>query len=182
MLSDLKNIDTLLKQISFKEDKSEPLLPFEQLMANLPPSSAELLPNPYQWLMKSPKSPIIDFYPESFTVDMNGKRWPWEAVVLLPFIDSERLIHASRSLVKSEQLTSEERSRNCVEEGLVYTRKETNSKDLPALQDKNSEASMGYNVQEQSCSYGNIVQMVTTVYFIPSSYQEPLCHILAFLL
>jgi len=152
MLSDLKDIDKLLKQISFKEDKSEPLLPFEQLMANLPPSSAELLPNPYQWLMKSAKSPIVDFYPESFTIDMNGKRWPWEAVVLLPFIDSERLIHASRSLVQSDQLTDKERSRNCVEDSLIYTRNQTVSKDAPVLQDKNLEVSMEYDVQEQSCS------------------------------
>ena len=72
-LSDLKNIDNMLKEISFDDNKSGPLNPFEQLMACLPPSSADLLPKPYQWLMKSSKSPLIDFYPDSFTIDMNGK-------------------------------------------------------------------------------------------------------------
>lgn len=32
-------------------------------------------------------SPIIDFYPLDFSVDLNGKRQEWEAVVLIPFID-----------------------------------------------------------------------------------------------
>ena len=133
MLSDLKDINNLLKQISFHDDDSEPLQPFEQLMANLPPSSAELLPSPYQWLMKSPKSPIVDFYPESFTVDMNGKRWPWEAVVLLPFIDSAQLVSASRDYVKDDLLSDDEKSRNKEKEALVYTRDESYSTDLAAI-------------------------------------------------
>jgi len=32
-------------------------------------------------------SPIIDFYPLDFSMDLNGKRQEWEAVVLIPFID-----------------------------------------------------------------------------------------------
>ncbi len=133
MLSDLKDINNMLRQISFKTDKSEPLRPFEQLMANLPPSSAELLPRPYQWLMKSSKSPILDFYPESFTVDMNGKRWPWEAVVLLPFIDSERLIKASRTYVTNNLLSQDENNRNQVKDAIVYSRDENMKVDVPAL-------------------------------------------------
>ena len=72
MLSDLVNIDSFLKEISFRDKLGEPLRPYEQLLGCLPPSSSNLLPEPYQWLMTSRKSPIIDFYPESFTVDMNG--------------------------------------------------------------------------------------------------------------
>jgi 20S proteasome subunit beta 5 len=150
MLSDLKDIHKLLRQISFKNDDSEPLQPFEQLMANLPPSSAELLPKPYQWLMKSSKSPIVDFYPESFTVDMNGKRWPWEAVVLLPFIDAERLVDASRKLVTNDKLSADEISRNQVRDALVYTRDETVSEDVPALNERrNFGALTGCNVSEK---------------------------------
>ena len=72
MLSDLVNIDNFLEDISFEDKLGEPLRPYEQLLGCLPPSSSDLLPEPYQWLMTSRKSPIIDFYPESFTVDMNG--------------------------------------------------------------------------------------------------------------
>ena len=55
---------------------------------------------------------LHSFYPESFTVDMNGKRWPWEAVTLLPFIDSAKLIEASRSMVDESVLTEEEKRLN----------------------------------------------------------------------
>lgn len=135
-LSDLRGIDDMLNQISFEDNPGEPLKPFEQLMACLPPSSADLLPKPYQWLMKSGKSPIIDFYPESFTIDMNGKRWPWEAVVLLPFIDSDRLISSSRSMVPDQLLSDDEKRRNKLGEALVYRRDESQCIDIPALNDR----------------------------------------------
>ena len=150
-LSDLKDIDNLLKEISFEENPGEPLKPFEQLMACLPPSSAELLPKPYQWLMKSSKSPIIDFYPESFTIDMNGKRWPWEAVVLLPFINSERLVTSSRKMIPETLLTDNERKRNKLGDALVYTRDESTSHNLVALNDRpNFGAIEGCNVTEKT--------------------------------
>jgi len=111
MLSDLVGIDEMLDEINFDEP-GEPLKPFEQLMGCLPPSSAHLLPEPYRWLLTETSSPLVDFYPRTFTVDMNGKRWPWEAVVLLPFIDSKRLIDAARNLVQEDMLAEEELQRN----------------------------------------------------------------------
>jgi len=45
-------------------------------------------------LMMDEESPIIDFYPRDVPVDPNGKAMPWLWVVLLPFIDEDRLLAA----------------------------------------------------------------------------------------
>lgn len=37
--------------------------------------------------MTSESSPIIEYYPPDFKMDLNGKQQEWEAVVLIPFID-----------------------------------------------------------------------------------------------
>ena len=37
--------------------------------------------------MIEPSSPILEFYPEEFHTDLNGKQQDWEAVVLIPFVN-----------------------------------------------------------------------------------------------
>jgi len=89
---------------------SKPFMPFEQLLAVLPAASKNLIPPAFQSLMLSDNSPIIDFYPQEFEQDLNGKQQDWEAVVLVPFIDESRLLEAMKA--KSTMLTSEEVLRN----------------------------------------------------------------------
>jgi 5'-3' exonuclease len=43
-------------------------------------------------------SPIKDFYPNDFELDMNGKKQDWEAIVKIPFIDQDRLLKAMKSM------------------------------------------------------------------------------------
>jgi 5'-3' exoribonuclease 2 len=69
-------------------------------MAVLPEDSAHAIPKASRWLMCDAESPIIDFYPKEVPVDPNGKAMPWLWVVLLPFIDEERLLAAMNPTMK----------------------------------------------------------------------------------
>lgn len=69
--SDFSNID----QIDVKFDhESEPFKPFEQLMAVFPAASRKHVPVAFQKLMYAVESEIVDFYPEDFQIDLNGKK------------------------------------------------------------------------------------------------------------
>ncbi|KUI56786.1 5'-3' exoribonuclease 1 [Cytospora mali] len=88
----------------------QPFKPFEQLMGVLPDRSKSIVPPVYWDLMTNPKSPIIDFYPRDFELDMNGKKQDWEAVIKIPFIDEKRLLDAMAT--KNDLLSDDEKERN----------------------------------------------------------------------
>ncbi|RJE25031.1 hypothetical protein PHISCL_02624 [Aspergillus sclerotialis] len=98
--------------LEIKFDKGTPFKPYEQLMGVLPASSNHALPEIFHDLMSDPNSEIIDFYPEDFPLDLNGKKFAWQGVVLLPFIDEKRLLAAMEK--KYPLLTEDEKSRNTV--------------------------------------------------------------------
>jgi 5'-3' exonuclease len=76
MLQDMHDLAELQVQINFVLGK--PFTPFQQLLGCLPPASSSLLPRQYQWLMVSSESPVLEFYPEDFQIDMDGKKNSWE--------------------------------------------------------------------------------------------------------
>ena len=91
--SDLRNIERFQKDCDSFE-LNEPFKPVEQLLSVLPDDSSHAVPKEARWLMGDPESPIIDFYPTDVPCDPNGKAMPWLWVVLLPFIDEERMLAA----------------------------------------------------------------------------------------
>ncbi|TQN73882.1 5'-3' exoribonuclease 1 [Colletotrichum shisoi] len=97
----------------------QPFRPFEQLMGVLPDRSKSIVPEVYWDLMTNPNSPIYDFYPRDFELDMNGKRMEWEAVVKIPFIDEKRLLSAMES--KNKLLSQDQKERNGFGVALKFT-------------------------------------------------------------
>jgi 5'-3' exoribonuclease 2 len=87
--SDFVNIGDLNTEF---EPGTKPFRPLEQLMSVFPAASKQFLPPSWQTLMEDPESPIIDFYPEDFRIDLNGKKYAWQGVALLPFVDEQRLL------------------------------------------------------------------------------------------
>jgi 5'-3' exoribonuclease 2 len=112
--SDFVNI----KGLSKKFKKGTPFKPLEQLMGVFPAASRQHVPLPFAKLMLDPQSPIIDFYPEDFQIDLNGKKFAWQGVALLPFVDESRLFKAVEPYRK--ELTLAEQKRNTRGDDRLY--------------------------------------------------------------
>ena len=99
--------------------QSRPLLPFQQLLAVLPPQSASLIPAPLRDLVTEENSPLREFYPKEFHVDLSGKRKEWEGIVILPFVDFSLLKKAYSS--KIDEVPEQVNRRNIVGKSFIYS-------------------------------------------------------------
>jgi 5'-3' exoribonuclease 2 len=109
---------TDIKDLNISFVQGEPFLPFEQLMSVLPAASGHNLPPIFRPLMSVDDSPIIDFYPEDFPIDMNGKKMSWQGIVLLPFIDEKRLLEVVKA--QYPKLSDAEKSRNVRKQEVLF--------------------------------------------------------------
>uniref|UniRef100_A0A0K0CTQ1 5'-3' exoribonuclease n=1 Tax=Angiostrongylus cantonensis TaxID=6313 RepID=A0A0K0CTQ1_ANGCA len=108
----------------FKPDfcrETKPFKPLEQLMSVFPAASKQHLPLHWQKLMTDDDSPIIDLYPIDFRIDLNGKKFAWQGVALLPFVDEVRLLRTLRSVYT---LTEEESARNTIGPNRIFIGRE----------------------------------------------------------
>jgi len=112
---------------SYKHAKFEinqPVPPFLQLMAVLPSSSADLVPTGLSELMTQTDSPLLQFYPTEFEVDLAGKKRDWEAIVLLPPIDVDRFMTEYQKHVRN--VTPNLLRRNMIGKNFVYLHDRSN--------------------------------------------------------
>ncbi|KAL8143999.1 hypothetical protein V2J09_017031, partial [Rumex salicifolius] len=114
--SDMKGLRQ--NRVNFQE--GFPFEPFDQLMAVLPPRSAEALPMAFRVLMEDESSDLSLFYPQDFKVDMDGKRYLWQGRCILPFIDDKRLLSSTRKA--KEKLKEYEIERNLIKNDLLFVR------------------------------------------------------------
>lgn len=101
-----------LDKMDLKFEKGTPFKPFEQLMGVLPAASNHAIPEVFRSLMSDEDSEIIDFYPIDFPVDLNGKKFAWQGVAILPFIDEKRLLDAMAT--RYPLLSTEDVARNAM--------------------------------------------------------------------
>uniref|UniRef100_A0A182N5J5 5'-3' exoribonuclease n=1 Tax=Anopheles dirus TaxID=7168 RepID=A0A182N5J5_9DIPT len=99
-----------LENVNDHFERGTPFKPLQQLMGVFPAASRSHVPPAFAELMVDPRSPIIDFYPIDFRIDLNGKKFAWQGVALLPFVDEKRLFKATDP--KVPELTQAERLRN----------------------------------------------------------------------
>ncbi|RLM69433.1 hypothetical protein C2845_PM17G02220 [Panicum miliaceum] len=115
--SDLKGLSRF--KISFTIDK--PLRPFNQLLVVLPQERQLICTiKCYRKLMENEESSIQKFYPSDLQIDTHGKRFLWQGIAKLPFIDEKLLISATK-MVENE-LTVPEMSRNTVQQEKIFLR------------------------------------------------------------
>ncbi|KAL0389952.1 UNVERIFIED_CONTAM: 5'-3' exoribonuclease 3 [Sesamum calycinum] len=125
LASDVKG----LSHTKLRFQKGSPFKPLDQLMGVLPPGSAHALPSAYKGLMVDENSNIIDFYPTEFETDIEGKRFTWQGICTLPFIDEERLLTETRKL--ENELKEIEKIRNLQNLDMLFVRwsSKTNQQD-----------------------------------------------------
>ncbi|XP_953036.1 exoribonuclease (XRN family member), putative [Theileria annulata] len=119
-------LETGVKMIKF--DLDVPLTPFQQLMGVMPIRSSHCIPEKLRTLMTDVDSPLREFYPTKFREDPNGKRYKYQWVALLPFIDEKKLLKHVKPI--EDELSEEEKVRNRTSNNLIKIPKSRRQKFL----------------------------------------------------
>ena len=108
-------IDTYVKK---SYSMSLPYTPFQQLLCVLPPKSSHLIPRPLSELITDENSPLKEYYPSNFKVDLSGKKNEWEGIVILPILNYENIkLEYFNSI---ENVRKQDLKRNIIGKSFIY--------------------------------------------------------------
>jgi 5'-3' exoribonuclease 1 len=102
-----KYIDSYTRKV-FRKNK--PMLPFQQLMSIIPQKSSSILPKPLNTLIQKH---------ENIHIDLSGKKYEYQGIVLLPFIDISKVNKTYND--NFDKLEEKDRKRNIFGKSYVYT-------------------------------------------------------------
>ena len=98
------------KSLEIKLDRGTPYSPLQQLFMILPPQSADLLPKKYGKLMNDITSPLIQYFPIDFKLDVMLGQKQIYSEPLLPEIDEKEVF----KYLDKIKLTKAEEERNLI--------------------------------------------------------------------
>ena len=96
--------------------KMTPYSAYEQLLMVLPKSSYDLLPEPLGKYMIDPNSPIIQYYPEKFKVNLLFNMCFWETQPIVAPINDKEIM----TIVNQTKLSEKDISRNTLTKLTVF--------------------------------------------------------------
>ena len=153
MISDFDSMNFDFDNLNniFLNDNSEPFSPFQSLLFILPKTSFDLLPPCY----KEFPNQVPEYFPENVEIDYNGKHTPWEAVVLLPFLDEKKVLELEE---KDRNLTKEEEVYNKWGNSFKFEKNELNMENVAfsfyeIYQNKNYDMLSNYEKKTIDCSF-----------------------------
>eukprot|EP00871_Galdieria_phlegrea_P004525 jgi/Galph1/5073/GphlegSOOS_G3764.1 len=186
--SDLMSCPFESKSAMFERGK--PFSPLEQLMAVLPPSSAKgVLPDSLTRFMTDPNSALKQYYPENFVIDLEGKKFVWQGVSLLPFIDGALLENCVHSV--QDKFTAEEQQRNGFGDTVLAVNRQTSlgqfisTMKLPNVSQRSQMAASSERIPEGYPLMGRLTRLnvphtmvLEAYYYLPPMRKEHIPRVL----
>ena len=154
MISDYSeiNIDENLYNLYdiFDKDKSEPFTPYQSLLFILPPESFNLLPECYKEIPIKMK----EYFPDTFNIDYNGKTAEYESLLLLPFIDEEKMVEMEKNFRK---LNQEEETGNKWGKSIMFNQNNSGEENIVfndyEIYQKNENKNLSKQYETKKCDF-----------------------------
>ena len=154
MISDYSeiNIDENLYNLYdiFDKDKSEPFTPYQSLLFILPPESFNLLPECYKEIPIKMK----EYFPDTFNIDYNGKIAEYESLLLLPFIDEEKMVEMEKNFRK---LNPEEETGNKWGKSIMFNQNNSGEENIVfndyEIYQKNENKNISKQYETKKCDF-----------------------------